>query len=77
MTLNWNFQWGGCSNETIACHVESMDIVWSNTIQVYHGEYENFSVNLNKTLTSTGKFRPFNEFSARHAQEKWYLHCTV
>ena len=34
-------------------------------------------VNLNKTLTSTGKFRPFNKLSAQHAQEKWYIHCTV
>ena len=47
--------------------VWSMDIFWSNAIQVlfqlvYHEEYENLSVNLNKTLTSTGKFRPFKEF---------------
>ena len=52
---NWNFQWGGGSNEKITCHVGSMDIFWSITIQVlfqlvYHGEYENWSVNLNKTF---------------------------
>ena len=62
--------------------VWSMDIFWSNAIQVlfqlvYHEEYENLSVNLNKTLTSTGKFRPFKELSAQHAKEKWYIHCTV
>lgn len=36
---------------------------------VYHGEYENFSVSLNKILTSTDKFRPFNELSAQNVQE--------